>query len=646
MRKFYSCSVGEKGKGYDEKNLKKIIENKAFILHESTPQKGDYQNIKENDILLLKYRGNFIAYGEALTIEKTTDEEWNLFAPVAEWFFHDASKPSSGTDIYGMKDATLGGSQYGTVKPLDADFALKKIKKINKEPELFTTILLEFKKDIDNKNMQDKIDLLKYKKQIILQGPPGTGKTRLAKELAKSFVVPNEKIDIQYFKEIVLTLESFKSRLNENSIVIESVKDEMIYFEGSKSVSKYNFTIKDLYDCYTNNDYLGSNFVQYPQYAKRSLVWYVIDELHTANMDDQCKLIQFHPSYTYEDFVRGIISVPNEDGEGVLFKTENKILAGFAEKALKNKLDSQKGATELSKEKWINEQFDKFLISVSETLESEEKIELTESVVIVEIDEDAFRYKGIKGWSKKGNRMLFKDIKRAYLDENFERQDLKHNNNLSGLAKWHASYYVRVLDMFKFFLKENKIDFITNTTLKEELKNYVLIIDEINRANLPSVLGELIYALEYRDEPVDSMYEYEKKREIILPSNLYIIGTMNTADRSVGHIDYAIKRRFAFVDILPTDQAIDDVVTDLDLNAKAKGLYHKVAELFNEDKTKNVYLQSDFKAKDVQLGHSYFLVENEKQLQLKLEFEIKPLLNEYVKDGILGENALAEINAL
>ena len=142
------------------------------------------------------------------------------------------------------------------------------------------------------------------------------------------------------------------------------------------------------------------------------------------------------------------------------------------------------------------------------------------------------------------------------------------------------------------------------------------------------------------------MYEYDGKREIILPSNLYIIGTMNTADRSVGHIDYAIKRRFAFVDILPSDQAIDDVVTDADLNAKAKGLYHKVAELFNEDTDKTVYLQSDFKAKDVQLGHSYFLVETEKQLELKLEFEIKPLLNEYVKDGILSEAASNEITSL
>jgi 5-methylcytosine-specific restriction endonuclease McrBC GTP-binding regulatory subunit McrB len=63
-----------------------------------------------------------------------------------------------------------------------------------------------------------------------------------------------------------------------------------------------------------------------------------------------------------------------------------------------------------------------------------------------------------------------------------------------------------------------------------------LIIDEINRANLSSVLGELIYALEYRGEVVESMYEYEESREIVLPENLYIIGTMNTADRSVGHL--------------------------------------------------------------------------------------------------------------
>lgn len=411
-----------------------------------------------------------------------------------------------------------------------------------------------------NEIMHTKIELLEYKKQIILQGPPGTGKTKTAKDIAVEM--------------------------------------------------------------------LGLGNVQ------------------DLNNNDQFKLIQFHPSYTYEDFVRGIVSVPNEDGEGVLFKTENKILAEFAEKALKNKLDSQKEAIELSKEKWLNEQFEKFIDFISDEIEKNGKVELTEAVFIVGLDTDAFRYNGAKEWTVKGSRMLFKDIKQAYFDNNILRKDIKHNQNLSGSANWDASYFVRTLDLFKHFLNDNNLTFTADITEKEELKNYVLIIDEINRANLPSVLGELIYGLEYRDEPVESMYEYEGRREIILPSNLYIIGTMNTADRSVGHIDYAIKRRFAFVDVLPTNQAIDDVVTDPDLNAKAKDLYHKVAELFNEDKDKTIYLQSDFKAKDVQLGHSYFLVETEKQMELKLEFEIKPLLNEYVKDGILNEDAINEINNL
>ncbi|MFZ0599020.1 MAG: AAA family ATPase, partial [Flavobacterium sp.] len=88
-------------------------------------------------------------------------------------------------------------------------------------------------------------------------------------------------------------------------------------------------------------------------------------------------------------------------------------------------------------------------------------------------------------------------------------------------------------------------------------KKFVLIIDEINRANLASVLGELIYGLEYRNKTINSMYDINNDFSIIIPDNLYLIGTMNTADRSVGHIDYAIRRRFAFIDILPNPDVID-----------------------------------------------------------------------------------------
>jgi AAA domain (dynein-related subfamily) len=166
-------------------------------------------------------------------------------------------------------------------------------------------------------------------------------------------------------------------------------------------------------------------------------------------------------------------------------------------------------------------------------------------------------------------------------------------------------------------------------------KKYVLIIDEMNRANLPSVLGELIYALEYRGEKVKGIYkDYETNNyEISIPNNLYIIGTMNTADRSIGHIDYAIRRRFVFKNVLSDSEIITD--------EEAKECFQNVEELFSHE-----YLSPDFNKDDVMIGHSYFL-SGGRDFELRREYEIKPLLKEYVKDGILyGDEILEKIENL
>lgn len=108
---------------------------------------------------------------------------------------------------------------------------------------------------------------------------------------------------------------------------------------------------------------------------------------------------------------------------------------------------------------------------------------------------------------------------------------------------------------------------------------------------------------------------------------------MNTADRSVGHIDYAIRRRFAFVDILPDSTVIID--------DKAKKLFEDVAKLFLPK-----YLSSDFHKNDVQIGHSYFIVDDESELRTRWMYEIKPILNEYIKDGILLCDAQKVVDTL
>lgn len=164
-------------------------------------------------------------------------------------------------------------------------------------------------------------------------------------------------------------------------------------------------------------------------------------------------------------------------------------------------------------------------------------------------------------------------------------------------------------------------------------KPFVLIIDEINRANLPTVLGELIYALEYRGEPVESMYALIEDgngiRKLILPKNLYIIGTMNTADRSVGNIDYALRRRFVFETIPPDENVIIDAV--------ARNKFKEVDAIFTN------FPSPEFEKKDVMIGHSYFLGDDWKN---KLKYQVKPLLREYIKDGVLNEKATDDIEKL
>ncbi len=168
-------------------------------------------------------------------------------------------------------------------------------------------------------------------------------------------------------------------------------------------------------------------------------------------------------------------------------------------------------------------------------------------------------------------------------------------------------------------------------------KPYILIIDEINRANLSSVLGELIYALEYRGQYFKSMYaNKEGKFEVKIPENLFIIGTMNTADRSVGHIDYALRRRFAFYDVLPTRFESEDFELEL---------FEKVSKLFVKEIKSNVqelqaseHLSLEFqdRPQDIWIGHSYFFTKPNLDFKLRVQYELVPILQEYLKDGILN----------
>lgn len=152
---------------------------------------------------------------------------------------------------------------------------------------------------------------------------------------------------------------------------------------------------------------------------------------------------------------------------------------------------------------------------------------------------------------------------------------------------------------------------------------YFLIIDEINRANLAKVFGELYFLLEYRDRSIDLLYSSgDSGPAFSLPANVYIIGTMNTADRSIALVDAAMRRRFAFLSLHPDDERLDLVLRQW---LAERNLPADRADLFVE-------LNRRIANKDMKIGPSYLMsssVADEAGLDRIWRTSILPLLEEY-----------------
>lgn len=187
------------------------------------------------------------------------------------------------------------------------------------------------------------------------------------------------------------------------------------------------------------------------------------------------------------------------------------------------------------------------------------------------------------------------------------------------------------------FISAVKKEYQIGTQVKNE--PYVLIIDEINRGNISKIFGELITLLEVDkraggEHPIMVRLSYSNEENFSIPSNLYIIGTMNTTDRSVGHIDYAIRRRFAFYTLTANKDVIAsyyDTTKEIESGTKeiALDLFEKIEKFIN------INISTEFDIDDIMIGHSYFMAKDKNSLKMKLEFEIIPLLKEYEKDGII-----------
>jgi 5-methylcytosine-specific restriction protein B len=155
---------------------------------------------------------------------------------------------------------------------------------------------------------------------------------------------------------------------------------------------------------------------------------------------------------------------------------------------------------------------------------------------------------------------------------------------------------------------------------------FVLIIDEINRGNLARILGELILLLEYRDTPILLPYSGDVFR---LPPNLYLIGTMNSADRAIALVDFALRRRFAFFNFQPRSDVLAKFLSD----NPPKVSINLVLTLF-EGLNKKI-IESKNLGKPFAIGHSYFMERDltEERLERIWQTKIEPLLEEYFYDS-------------
>lgn len=198
----------------------------------------------------------------------------------------------------------------------------------------------------------------------------------------------------------------------------------------------------------------------------------------------------------------------------------------------------------------------------------------------------------------------------------------------------------------------------TSSKMEENDKAYVMVIDELNRGNVSKVFGELITLLEADKRKgrinAESVVLPYSKKAFHIPNNVYLIATMNTADRSLGSLDYAIRRRFAFIAEKPFGLEVDGF--DEDLFEKVSSLFVKNFDEYKEsgwDQTMKLEpadtLSEEYKPEDVWIGHSYFLMQDEEgedNTSNRLLYEIIPLLEEYVRDGVLTAEAQDVIDEL
>lgn len=345
----------------------------------------------------------------------------------------------------------------------------------------------------------------------------------------------------------------------------------------------------------------------------------------------------FHQSYGYEEFVEGI--KPRIDSKENSKEVEYEIKDGIFKELCKKALDNYKVSL-LTQEEFVKSEDleNKIEIFLDELVDQQKFIEKIQSGGF-KLEEYNEKYRIITDDTNANlylNLEIFKTLlenKDKIINGRSIKQILnnKHRRQID-------SYYFQLVKLFKEREQDYKVD--NNPSEKPELKPYIIIIDEINRGNVSKIFGELITLIEAskrigEKEELKVTLPYSGK-EFGVPKNVYIIGTMNTADRSITSLDTALRRRFEFIEMMPDVSKLSMDCEGINLQELLKAINTRIEYLLDREKT---------------IGHAFFIsVENLEDLKKVFKNKIIPLLQEYfyndyaLIDAVLNKNGMLEIS--
>lgn len=343
--------------------------------------------------------------------------------------------------------------------------------------------------------------------------------------------------------------------------------------------------------------------------------------------DDEMAFVQFHPSYDYTDFVEGLRPVRDSDNFG--FELRNGVFKDFCAKALQNFKDSEKPIERLQKESSVREILEDF---IEEAIYNETVFETSGTKNSFSIVENNERTITVEVPANEKTRLV--KLSKAELIDLMENEkpvtsgkDIQEHFHRKHRTQQDSYIFVLYNNIKNQAAKEPSVE-----VAKVDTKNYVFIIDEINRGDISKIFGELFFAIDpgYRGERGKVNTQYQNiiedgdpfKDGFFVPENVYIIGTMNDIDRSVENMDFAMRRRFSWVDVTPNDT--ESMLDELSCVEEAKETMERLNKAIEETEgLGSAYM----------IGPAYFrkLGENGGDFDKLWKMNIEPLLREYLR---------------